>query len=190
MVGAADHLVSEALYLTDPDGHGIEIYCDRPREQWYNAQGTLIMDTLPLDAEGILGELESNGHGWRGLSAKTVMGHVHLHVADLEAANNFYLDVMGFERPPLSMHIPTASFVSAGGYHHTLGLNIWAGVGAPAPTSGHARLLSFELIFSNDDQLDRVRQYLAAAEVPQEKRTQGWLVRDPSQNPILLRAAK
>ncbi len=189
MVGAADHLVSEALYLTDPDGHGIEIYRDRPRSQWYNAQGILEMDTLPLDAQGILSERKDNTPLWDGLPAETVMGHVHLHVADLKAANHFYVDVLGFNQPPLSMQIPSASFVNAGGYHHTLGMNIWAGVGAPPPTSAHARLLSFEMIFSNGDSLEHARHQLEEAHIPQEMHPDGWLVRDPSQNSIFLRTA-
>jgi len=187
MVGAADHLVSEALYLTDPDGHGIEIYRDRPRSQWYNAQGILEMGTLALDAEGILSERNSNTPRWDGLPVETVMGHVHLHVADLKAANHFYVEVLGFDQPRFSMQIPSAIFINAGGYHHTLGLNIWAGVGAPPPTSENARLLSFEMIFSDMDQLDHARQRLDEAGFSHQQQTQGWLVRDPSQNPILMR---
>ena len=190
MVGAADHLVSEALYLTDPDGHGIEIYRDRPRAQWYNERGILKMDTLPLDAEGILSERNGNASPWDGLPADTVMGHVHLHVADLDLANHFYVDVLGFNQPPLSMQIPSARFINAGGYHHTLGMNIWAGVGAPPPTSAQARLLSFEMIFSNQENLEDARRQLDEAHIPQEEHLDGWLVRDPSQNPILMRAGK
>ena len=185
--GASDHGVSEALYLTDPDGHGIEIYCDRPRSQWYTNQNILLMYTHPLDIDDVLSERTHNPQLFSGLPYGTAIGHVHLHVADLEKANRFYIDILGFERPPISAKIPSASFINAGGYHHTLGLNIWAGLGAPPPTSNHARLLSFEMIFSDQDQLDRVRQRLNSAGIQQEKQHQGWLVRDPSLNPILMR---
>ncbi len=182
--GASDHLFSEALYLSDPDGHGIEIYRDRPRDTWYDAEGKLRGASDPLDLAGILGELDGDEAPWDGLPAGTDMGHIHLQVADIRAAEHFYLGVLGFER---MLGMPTASFVSAGGYHHHIGMNTWAGIGVAAPPEGAARLLSYEVLSSSkgalSDMLDRVR----AASLPVTEQAQGWAVRDPSHNLVLLR---
>jgi catechol 2,3-dioxygenase len=187
--GAADHLVSEALYLNDPDGHGIEIYRDRPRSDWYDERGNMVMDTLPLDMDGLVGELEGNDEPWTGIHPAARMGHVHLHVADLAAAERFYIDVIGFGKPADFDYIPTARFVSAGGYHHHLGLNTWAGVGAPPPPADAARLLSYEILFPDVAALAPVLDRLEAAGVPVTETDDGLLVKDPSQNSILLRTA-
>lgn len=129
--GAADHLVSEALYLNDPDGLGIEIYRDQPREKWRMAgTGELAMTTDPLDLQS-LHEEPGAETPWAGLEAATVMGHVHLHVPHLDSAETFYCGRIGFE--PMVRGYPGALFVAAGGYHHHLGLNTWAGMGAPPP---------------------------------------------------------
>ncbi|MCC7126475.1 MAG: VOC family protein, partial [Acidobacteria bacterium] len=131
ITGVADHLVSEAVYLDDPDGLGIEIYRDRPRESWaLVAPGEYAMATDPLDVEAIMAEPGADAP-WSGLDAGTVMGHVHLHVPDLATAEAFYGDEIGFT--PVVRRYPGALFVSAGGYHHHVGLNIWAGRGAPPP---------------------------------------------------------
>jgi len=130
--GASDHLVSEALYLSDPEGNGIEIYRDRPREEWPFEDGKLQMATLPLDVEGLLGELEHAEGAPNGIGAQTRLGHVHLQVAELDAAARFYRDLLGFE--VTVEHYPGALFLSYGGYHHHIGLNTWEsdrrGVGA------------------------------------------------------------
>jgi catechol 2,3-dioxygenase len=184
--GASDHLVSEALYLSDPDGHGIEIYRDRPRSAWYDANGNFQMDSIRLDIEGILGELGEEAPAWNGLPSGTDMGHIHLQVADVSAAERFYVGVLGLER---MASMPSASFVSAGGYHHHIGLNSWAGVGVPAPPEGAARLLSYELRLPTTDALSAVVDRVRAAGLPLDEHAEGWAVRDPSHNRVLLRTA-
>jgi len=138
--GAADHLVSEALYLSDPDGLGIEIYRDRPRESWRTSNGELAMATDPLDLQAVFDEPGAETP-WQGLEAGTVMGHVHLHVSHLDTAESFYCRTIGFD--PVVRGYPGALFVSAGGYHHHLGLNTWTGVGAPPPPDNAVGLRSF-----------------------------------------------
>jgi catechol 2,3-dioxygenase len=130
--GSSDHLVSEAIYLADPDGNGIEVYRDRPRLDWNWDHGNVRMAVDPLDLRALLTEAATDTEPWTGIAPGTVMGHVHLHVADLAAAKAFYVDLLGFDITTEAL--PGALFVSAGGYHHHMGLNIWAGQGAsPAP---------------------------------------------------------
>lgn len=141
--GAADHLVSEALYLSDPDGLGIEIYRDQPREKWrVAATGELAMATDPLDLQSVFGEPGAE-MPWRGLEEATVMGHVHLHVPHLDTAEAFYCGRIGFE--PMVRGYPGALFVAAGGYHHHLGLNTWVGLGAPPPPDNAVGLRAFTI---------------------------------------------
>ena len=138
--GASDHLVSEALYLDDPDGLGIEIYRDRPRDSWRTVDGELAMATDPLDLQSIYEEPGAETR-WSGLEAGTVMGHVHLHVPHLDTAEQFYCGQIGFE--PMVRRYPGALFVAAGGYHHHMGLNVWAGIGAPPPPENAVGMRSF-----------------------------------------------
>jgi catechol 2,3-dioxygenase len=145
ITGASDHLVSEALYLDDPDGLGIEIYRDRPKTEWRRANGELAMATDPLDLQGVHDEPGAESP-WHGLESGTVMGHVHLHVPHLDAAEAFYCGQVGFE--PIVRRYPGALFVAAGGYHHHLGLNVWAGIGAPPPPGNAVGLRSFTVEFS------------------------------------------
>lgn len=140
--GFADHHVSEALYLNDPDGHGIEIYRDRPRTEWLDAHGRFKLTTAPLDLHGLLGELEKSPAKFTQLPTTTVMGHIHLHVAHLEKSRLFYGDILGFD---LMAGMDSALFMSAGGYHHHLGLNIWQGAGAPPASEGSLRLIAYEI---------------------------------------------
>src|SRR3954449_1115751 len=157
--GASDHLVSEALYLSDPEGNGIELYRDRPREEWPVRDGVLQMDTLPLDLDGVLGELRPEDAG-AGMPAGTRIGHVHLNVGDLSAAEAFYFGVLGFDITVRGY--PGALFVSAGGYHHHLGLNTGAGEGAPPPPAGSRGLRQFEIRLPSPGALaaeqDRLRE--------------------------------
>jgi catechol 2,3-dioxygenase len=184
MTGASDHGVSEALYLTDPDGHGIEIYHDRPREEWpRQPNGELAMVSDPIDAEGILAAGE--GIGWSEMPAGTVMGHVHLHVSQLRAAEAFYVDEVGFD---LIQHFGgQAAFVSAGGYHHHLGMNTWAGVGVPPAPEDTARLLWYEIVLPDQGALEAEFERLRRAEASLEAHEFGWLARDPSHNGVVLR---
>jgi len=185
--GTSDHGVSEALYLDDPDGHGIELYRDRPRAEWPRLpNGELAMTLDPLDIEGLLaaGRAAPNVPS---LPESTVMGHVHLHVADLAAAERFYVRVLGFDL--MQRFAGQAAFVSAGGYHHHLGLNVWAGVGAPPPDENAARLRWVEILLPNVGALHAVRSRLAHAEVPTESGPTGLFARDPSANGVWLRCA-
>jgi catechol 2,3-dioxygenase len=138
--GMSDHLVSEAVYLTDPDGLGIEVYADRPRSAWRHEGRQLVMATEPLDAEDLVRAAAQDG--WAGMPAGTVIGHVHLHVGDLEAAARFYHAGLGLDKVVWSY--PGALFLSAGGYHHHLGTNTWAAGAAPAGETD-ARLLEWEI---------------------------------------------
>jgi catechol 2,3-dioxygenase len=142
MSGAADHLVSEAIYLDDPDGLGIEIYRDRPREEWPVRNGQLAMASDPLDLQDIQDEPGADAP-WAGLDAATVIGHVHLHVPHLDSAESFYCGRIGFEATVRGY--PGALFVAAGGYHHHLGLNTWAGVGAAPPPEHAVGLRAFTI---------------------------------------------
>ena len=185
--GASDHLVSEALYLDDPDGNGIEIYRDRPRAEWPRPGGQIQMATDPLDIDGILGELERDDQPWDGLAATTTIGHMHLHVADLKAAEAFYHGVLGFDI--IVRYGPSALFVSAGGYHHHIGLNTWAGVGAPPAPAGSAGLRYFIVRLPNQAALDAVLARVREADIGIEDHADGALVRDASRNAVVLATA-
>jgi catechol 2,3-dioxygenase len=184
--GASDHLVSEALYLSDPDGNGIEIYRDRPREQWQRSGDQLAMATLPLDIDDLLSEL-SRASGARPLTPSgTRIGHVHLQVADLADAEGFYHGVLGFD--VVVRGYPGALFVSAGGYHHHIGLNTWHSAGASPPPSGAVGLRSFDVQLPTRHELDRVLAGVRDAGIEVEQTPAGPLVRDPSGNGVMLRA--
>ncbi len=183
MQGAADHGVSEALYLADEDGIGIEIYRDRPRDQWPMASGRLRMGADPLDLEALLEEA-GRADSAAGLPQGTVIGHVHLHVSTLDEAQTFYVDLLGFELT--QRYGPSALFVAAGGYHHHIGLNTWAGVGAPPPPPGAIGLKHFEVAFPGSGAREGVVSRLNAAGVVPEPVDGGLLIRDPAKNAILL----
>lgn len=153
--GASDHLVSEALYLQDPDGLGIEVYADRPRAAWRYERGQLMMDTKPLDVADLV--WAAGGQPWTGMPAGTTVGHAHLHVGDLDQAAAFFHEGLGLDK--VVWGYPGALFLSAGGYHHHLGLNTWAGAGAARPGDGDARLLEWELVLPD---ADAVRQAAAS----------------------------
>ena len=148
-VGAADHLVSESLYLQDPDNLGIEIYADRPRGTWRRMGRELMMATDPLDTPGLI--REAGTAPWTGMPQGTVMGHVHLHVGDLATAASFFSETLGFDRTV--WHYPGALFLAADGYHHHLGANTWAGAGATPPTAEDAQLLEWTIIVPNGKSL-------------------------------------
>ncbi|MEZ4864020.1 MAG: VOC family protein [Caldilineaceae bacterium] len=182
--GASDHAVSEALYLSDPDGHGIEIYRDRPRETWEYPNGTIKMTIDPFDGDGVLAELANGAPPWIGIDPATTMGHVHLHVAHIPAAEHFYGEVLGFDL--MVRYGPAASFMAAGGYHHHLGLNTWAGVGAPPPPTDAARLNWFEVRVPDHATLDAVAERARAANLPLQPLPNGWSLDDPAHNQVHL----
>ncbi|HYX78726.1 MAG TPA: VOC family protein [Solirubrobacterales bacterium] len=185
--GASDHLVSEALYLSDPEDNGIEIYRDRPRDEWRYSDGELQMATLPLDPDRLVAELAGGEEGGRGMQPGTRIGHVHLQVADLTEAEGFYHRLLGFEVTVRGY--PGALFLAAGGYHHHLGVNIWAGAGAPPPPPGSRGLLWFEVELPGEQELERVERRLRAAGHDPRDETDGLHVADPSGNGVLLKAA-
>jgi catechol 2,3-dioxygenase len=154
--GMADHSVSEALYLSDPDGLGIEVYADRPRASWVYREDEIVMTTDPLDIGGLIAA--GAGDDWRGAPDRTTMGHVHLHVGDLAGAEAFYHRALGFDKTVWSY--PGALFFSAGGYHHHLGTNIWSP--GPSARADEARLLEWELVVPERRQASDVAQRLRA----------------------------
>ena len=189
MQGFADHGVSEALYLADPDGNGIENYRDRPREEWIYAGAELRMGVDPLDLGNLLAELESQPPATTAtrLPAGTLMGHVHLQVSRLDEAERFYVGILGLDIT--ARYTTHALFVSAGGYHHHLGLNTWLGVGAPAPPNGAIGLRHFEITLSNHAAREAVLERLRVAGVEIQDHAGDPLVRDPSANALVLRVA-
>ena len=160
--GASDHLVSEALYLRDPEGNGIEIYRDRPRDQWETKGDEIAMASLPLDLDSLAAEVDGSGGG--PMPPETTIGHVHLNVADIGETEDFYAGEVGLDVTVRSY--PGALFLASAGYHHHVGANTWAGEGAPPPPAGARGLRHFELV-------------LGGAEPRQAT--------DPSGNQVLLR---
>jgi catechol 2,3-dioxygenase len=182
--GASDHLVSEALYLNDPEGNGIEIYRDRPRAQWREVDGELQMDTLPLDLQSLLAEGNGSDAPDPEMAPGTRMGHVHLNVADLGEAERFYAGLLGLDVTVRGY--PGALFVSAGGYHHHLGLNTWAGEGAPPPPPGSRGLRSYELLLPGSDDVRSLADRAADAGAQVDEQPEGVRVTDPSGNRVVL----
>jgi catechol 2,3-dioxygenase len=184
LTGASDHLVSEALYLDDPEGNGIEIYRDRPRAEWRYVEGQLQMDTLPLDLDSLLGELGAANVEADGMPTETRIGHVHLNVAELSAAEHFYRNVLGFEVTVRGY--PGALFFATGGYHHQIGVNTWGGEGAAPPPPGSLGLEWFDLVLSGAAELEQANQLLRSAKFDVQPHRDGLRVADPSGNVILL----
>jgi catechol 2,3-dioxygenase len=185
--GASDHLVSEALYLSDPDGNGIELYRDRPRGEWPVRDGQLMMATEHLDLDALLNEAVAAAEPWEGLDPRTRIGHIHLHVAEIAPAIAFYRDTLGFD---LMLRFgPSAAFLSAGGYHHHIGINTWAGVGAPPPPANAVGLRWFDVLVPDAAALEAVRVRLEANGAAYETRDGALALRDPSGNAVRVRAA-
>jgi catechol 2,3-dioxygenase len=187
LAGLSDHFVSEALYLSDPDEHGIEIYWDRPRELWEGKVGAR-MTTLPLDVESLLGELpDPRSAPFDALPAGTIMGHVHLKVAAIRDTVAFYRDVVGFAL--MAQLGPYAAFLSAGGYHHHLGANAWESAGATAPPAGAAALRHATLVLPDVGERERLIERLERSGHAVHEGVAGPLVRDPSGNALVLALA-
>ncbi|MFF2090452.1 VOC family protein [Paenibacillus sp. NPDC058174] len=177
-IGQADHLVSEALYISDPDNNGIEIYADRPRSQWKkDARGDYVMATDPIDWEGLLAAAAELPD--QALPAGTIIGHVHLHTTGLPESRAFYHNLLGFEIVG-DYEAMRALFVAAGGYHHHLGLNIWAGVGAPPPAEDMTGLDYFTIIYPTNETLATAIQRLQENGAPIKETGNGHFATDPS----------
>jgi catechol 2,3-dioxygenase len=173
--GAGDHLVSESLYLQDPDNLGIEVYADRPRSTWRRIGRELMMATDPVDFADLI---EAAGdERWSGMPAGTTMGHLHLHVGDLGDAAAFYSEGLGFDR--MVWHYPGALFLAGGGYHHHLGTNTWAGAGATAPAPEDAQLLEWTIKLPSSSDLDAVAESLARRGYPAEAEGTALVTHDP-----------
>ncbi len=187
LTGGSDHGVSEALYLDDPDGNGIEIYRDRPRDEWPRANGRLQMTLDPLDYEGILGELDGEDAVRSQMEPGTVLGHMHLHVAHLAEAVDFYTRVVGLELQ--QYYGDSAAFLSVGGYHHHLGLNTWQGVGAPPPPANAVGLRNFMVELVDLEEMERLRGRLGASNIAYQQDGAGLLAHDPSHNGVIFTTA-
>jgi catechol 2,3-dioxygenase len=184
-LGFADHLVSEAIYLSDPDGNGIEVYRDRSRSDWPRLNGQIQMATNPLDIEGILAELAGHEEEpWTGMEDKTILGHMHLHVGNVDKADQFYNGVLGFDN--IFVIGDSAGFVSAGGYHHHIAFNIWNGAGAPPQPAGSIGLRHFIVRLPDTIELGKVADRVREAGLDIEEQDEGLVVRDPSYNAVIL----
>jgi catechol 2,3-dioxygenase len=174
-VGSANHLVSESLYLQDPDNLGIEVYADRPRNTWRRIGRELMMATDPLDVAGLLHAAGSER--WSAMPEGTVMGHVHLHVGDLAAGAAFFSEALGFDRTV--WEYPGALFLAADGYHHHLGTNTWAGPGATPPPPDEAQLLEWTIELPTVANVDAAAQSLERAGFSATRERDGLITRDP-----------
>jgi len=172
--GSSDHLVSEAIYLHDPDGLGIEVYADRPRAQWKHENRELAMTTIALDGRGVAAA--AMGEPWTGMPAGTVLGHVHLHVADLDKGKSFYHAALGFDVVVWSY--PGALFLSAGGYHHHLGTNTWA-ASQPTAAAHEARLLDWEVVVPSAGDVAEARKSVVSAGTQTADAEGGFSAADP-----------
>ena len=186
--GFSDHKVSEALYLADPDGNGLELYIDRPRSQWPRMDDMIAMTTDPLDVEDLLRQTEGNTSPWLGIHPATDIGHIHLQVSDLAQTEDFYHTLLGFD--VTQRLYPGALFLSAGGYHHHLGTNIWGSRAAPPPPADAVGLLSFAIKIPDWTAWESLSIRLQESKVPIEHlesdKTISLFMHDPSQNGVEL----
>ena len=172
--GMSDHFVSEAIYLSDPDGIGIEVYADRPRSAWRHEARQLTMTTIPLDVEDLIAA--GGNEPWTGAPAGTTIGHIHLYVRDIDQAAAFYHDALGFDK--VVWNYPGALFMSAGGYHHHLGTNTWAAQ-APVATDDDARLIEWEVVVPSTRDVADAAASLESAGYHVERSGETAAARDP-----------
>jgi catechol 2,3-dioxygenase len=183
--GASDHNISEAIYLPDPDGNGIELAADRPREYWGDLRDpTAIGGPTPLDLPGLLGLVEEEEPRERAAD-DLVVGHVHLHVGDIDRALEFWRDAIGFE---VMTRLPSAAFIAMEGYHHHLGLNTWRGEGVPPAPDGVVGLRHWTIVLDDAEQVAAVRERVEASGAEIEEHPGGFLARDPWRNAVLILA--
>ncbi|NUB89845.1 VOC family protein [Haloterrigena sp. SYSU A121-1] len=183
LTGASDHGVSEALYLDDPEGNGVELYRDRPRSEWpRDGEGGIQIGSWPLDLESVAAAADDTAGDT--VPDGTTLGHVHLEVSSLETAREFYVDALGFDVKTAS---PKALFVAAGDYHHHLGCNTWNGRSSPAPPDARG-LSRFDLVVPSSEDLDRIRDRLEDAGAAVDERAGGLECTDPDGIRIRFRA--
>ena len=183
--GASDHDVSEALYLADAEGNGIEVYADRPRAEWTRLQDRIQMGVAPMDVDAVIAE--GGGAPWTGMPEGTRVGHVHLQVADVPAAEAFYRDAIGFDVQ--ARMGDAASFLSAGGYHHHVGLNSWQSRGAAPPPPHSTGLREFEIVVPDAKAVEAVAARLHERGIAHDHDEKGVLsTRDPSGNVVRVTA--
>jgi catechol 2,3-dioxygenase len=180
--GASDHLVSEAIYFADPDGNGVEVYADRPSSSWDWSNGEVKMSTEPIHAENLLAE--GKDEPWTALPPETILGHIHLHVANLFEAETFYIEGLGFN--VVARLGNQALFISTGNYHHHIGLNTWNGVGAPTPPEHSVGLKWFSLTYPSEEvRAKTVNRLETIGFQVERKHGEEWVI-DPSGNHIRL----
>ncbi|MBX3534697.1 MAG: VOC family protein [Xanthobacteraceae bacterium] len=183
-LGAADHLVSEAIYLWDPDNNGIEIYRDRPREEWEWRGDQVQMANRPLDFKGLLAEPEVEMLASKPMKAGTRIGHVHLEVDDLAKAKKFYGEVVGFAP---TATLPGAQFLSAGRYHHHLGTNVWESRNGPPPSPATAGLSQMTFELPDENSIAALKARLESADFPASAQTDGFSFTDPWLTPVTVK---
>jgi catechol 2,3-dioxygenase len=182
--GFADHWVSEAVYVADPDGNGIELYSDRSRSQWqFSPDGQIQMGTSRLDLDDLMAELDDTSGPWEGMDPATVVGHIHVTVGHLDEAVAFYRDIVGFDL--MLTDRKQVAFLSAGGYHHHIGLNTWSGIGVPPAPLGALGLSFYTVQLASVDDREALESRLERAGVEFERRSEGLFVYDASQIGVL-----
>ena len=183
-VHQGDHLVSEALYVSDPDGNGLELYQDRPRSTWTWADGTIVMATDPVDLRSLATDAQK-AEPWDVLPVGTRVGHIHLQVGDIATAKHFYTTILGFD---ITAEMPTALFVSAGGYHHQVGMNTWQSLGAKPTPATSVGLHNYVIAIPTPAALQEVKLRLVAHNVPfTEEQPDLIRINDPWNNAVLLK---
>lgn len=180
--GASDHIVSEAIYLADPEGNGIEVYADRPASRWRGPNGEIRMATDPLDVQNLL--KAADGTKWAGFPEDGIIGHVHLQVGDTEAADRFYRDVLGFE---IAARYPGASFYGSGGYHHQLAGNVWNSRRAGRRPDGMAGLEQVEIVVCEAADIANIAMRAESAGIEHTNSADGTTLRDPWGTAMTLR---
>lgn len=180
-LGASDHIVSEAIYLNDPDGNGIEVYADRPKSYWQLGDGRIQMSTEPLQAESLLAEAAEE---WNGLPVGTIMGHIHLHVINIEQAKQFYCDGLGFD---VVFYYPQALFMSTGGYHHHVAINTWNRAMEEKPETNQVGLNWFSIVYPSEEARQKTVVNLEQLGYTVTKKNDMFVAEDPSNNCIHLK---
>lgn len=182
-IGSSDHQVSLALYFNDPDGNGIEVYCDRDANEWTWQGDQVVMTVDPLDFDDLLKHATSTT-AWQGMPKDTVMGHIHLHVSEIKLAEEFYVKGLGFK--VVTRYGGQAIFLSTADYHHHIGVNVWNGVGAPTPPENSVGLSSYTLNYPDEGARQEAINRLKELGAQVKESSNQWVTKDPSGNRIIL----